>query len=637
LDAPLVVCLIGAGPRGLSLVERLCANARAAGTGIEVHLVDPYPPGAGRVWRSNQSRHLLMNTIADQISVFTDASVEMDGPLELGPTLYEWSKVELPADSPDTYDDETRAEARDLGRNTYPTRALHGHYLQWAFRQVVSRASERTSVLVHRATAVAVEDDPTGSPRQRVLLADGTRLDELDAVVLAQGHLPVRPTDGERRLAGFAAGHRLTYLPPANPAELDLTGIGPGEPVLLRGLGLSFFDLMALLTVGRGGRFEQGRGRVVYRPSGLEPQLLAGSRRGIPYQARGENEKGQHGQHEPLLLTPARIAALREAATGGGVDFRADVWPLVAGEVETVYYCTLLGSDAGAFRAAFLALPPGADTTAVLDRFGVLATQRWDWHRIARPYDGQSFDGPADFDGWMLAHLRRDVAEARAGNVSGPLKAALDVLRDIRNELRMIVDHAGLHGQSHREDLDGWYTPLNAHLSIGPPVSRVEQMVALLEAGTVRVVGPGMTVEMDPAAGRFVAESPLVPGSRVTAGTLIEARIPEITVTRTADPLLRGMFEAGQCRVHRIPNRGPGWHDSEGLAVTERPFRVVDAQGRPHPRRFAFGVPTESVHWATAAGIRPNVNSVTLADADGIARAVLRCARRAVRGTEVPA
>jgi hypothetical protein len=34
-------------------------------------------------------------------------------------------------------------------------------------------------------------------------------------------------------------------------------------------------------------------------------------------------------------------------------------------------------------------------------------------------------------------------------------------------------------------------------------------------------------------------------------------------------------------------------------------------------------VPTEAVHWVTAAGIRPGVDSVTLGDSDAIARAVL--------------
>jgi hypothetical protein len=73
-----------------------------------------------------------------------------------------------------------------------------------------------------------------------------------------------------------------------------------------------------------------------------------------------------------------------------------------------------------------------------------------------------------------------------------------------------------------------------------------------------------------------------------------------------------------------MPIRGGGHWVAGGVAVTRRPYRLLDAADRPHPRRFAFGVPTESVHWVTAAGIRPGVNSVILGDADAIARSCLR-------------
>ncbi|GAA3305337.1 hypothetical protein GCM10020295_58810 [Streptomyces cinereospinus] len=43
-------------------------------------------------------------------------------------------------------------------------------------------------------------------------------------------------------------------------------------------------------------------------------------------------------------------------------------------------------------------------------------------------------------------------------------------------------------------------------------------------------------------------------------------------------------------------------YETGGLDVTRRPYRLLDRQGRAHERRFAFGVPTEGVHWVTAAG-----------------------------------
>lgn len=53
----------------------------------------------------------------------------------------------------------------------------------------------------------------------------------------------------------------------------------------------------------------------------------------------------------------------------------------------------------------------------------------------------------------MLDYLREDVKEATLGNVEGPLKAALDIMRDLRNELRLIVDHRGISGVSRQEHL----------------------------------------------------------------------------------------------------------------------------------------------------------------------------------------
>jgi hypothetical protein len=169
--------------------------------------------------------------------------------------------------------------------------------------------------------------------------------------------------------------------------------------------------------------------------------------------------------------------------------------------------------------------------------------------------------------------------------------------------------------------LDRWYTPLNAFLSIGPPRRRIEEMTALIEAGVLEVVGPRLTVRAE--AGGWVAHSPDVPGSTVCVRTLVEARLPDPDLRRTADELLAGLFRAGACRPHLVDG-----YETGGLDVTPRPYHLIDRQGTAHPRRFAFGVPTEGVHWVTAAGARPGVDSVTLSDADAVARATL-CAAAA--------
>ncbi|MFD5129647.1 FAD/NAD(P)-binding protein [Streptomyces olindensis] len=471
------VCVVGAGPRGLSVVERICANVRRSAEPLActVHLVDPAAPGAGRVWRTDQSRQLLMNTVASQVTMFTDSSVTMRGPVEPGPSLYEWARRLAAEASPDApggpeeeYGEATLAEAQSLGPDSYPTRAFYGAYLRWVLRTVVDGAPASVSVRFHRCRAVALDDAPDG---QVVTLEGGARLTGLDAVVLAQGHVPARPDPHTLTLARFAAEHGLAHEPPCNPADADLSAI--------------------------------------------------------------------------------------------------------------------------------------------------------------RPYGSREFATQDSYREWLLEYVRQDVRAAREGNVSGPLKAALDVLRDLRNEVRLVVDHAGISGESYRDDLDGWYTPLNAFLSIGPPAQRIEEMSALIEAGVLDVLGPGLRVSTDPVRPAFVAWSARIPGHRVRVSALIEARLPPPSLRRTADPLLSHLLHTAQCRPYRIPGRGAEAYETDGLDVTDRPYRLIDAQGRAHPRRFAYGVPTEAVHWVTAAGIRPGVDSVTLGDADAIARAVLGLAETA--------
>ncbi|MBB5123246.1 putative NAD(P)/FAD-binding protein YdhS, partial [Streptomyces eurocidicus] len=366
-DSHVEVCVVGVGPRGLSVLERLCANERVAPThaAVTVHVVDPSAPGAGTVWRSDQSRELLMNTVSSQITVYTDDSARIEGPIEPGPSLYEWARgvAGRAGGAAGPYDGATLAEARGLGPDAYPTRAFYGRYLHDSFRRIVARAPTHMTVETHRSLVVAMADveGVPGGP-QGVRLEDGTRLNQLDAIVMALGHVPAHLSPREARTASLARIHHLDYVTPANPADLDLSGVRGGEPVLLRGLGLNFFDYMALFTAGRGGRFVRAGGKVAYRPSGREPKIYAFSRRGVPYHARGENEKGAYGRYLPRLLTAEYVAGLRDRVRRGGpVRFGADLWPLISREVESVYYATLLrslgrGGEAEPFAGRFLAL-----------------------------------------------------------------------------------------------------------------------------------------------------------------------------------------------------------------------------------------------------------------------------------------
>jgi hypothetical protein len=628
------IAIIGVGPRGLSVLERVCANVGAglARRAIRVHLVDPYLLLGGQVWRTDQSRHLLMNTVASQITMFVDDTVDCAGPVVPGPSLHEWAQQVARTGQFAELPDHVRVEARSLGPNTYPTRAFYGQYLTWVLRHLIETAPPAVTIVQHPHRAVDLDDDTMGL--QTVTLANGEQITGLHSVVLSLGHTDMRLTSSERRMARHAELDSCLYFGPKSPAEMDLSAVRADEPVVLRGLGLNFFDHMALLTVGRGGSFERTPdGQFRYRPSGREPLLIAGSRRGVPHHARGENQKGPFGRHIPLFLTGERLEHLRrQARVTAPLNFRTDIWPWVDLEVRSVYYSTLVtnrdGTGAGErFRTAFSLLAERAEQTAAEDellaKYGIDAASRWDWRKVTRPHEDRRFRDASDFRSWLLAYLRTDVREAKLGNVYGPLKAALDALRDLRNEIRLVVDHGQLSGDSYWTDLRGWFNPMNAFLSIGPPAQRIEEMIALIEAGVLEVIGPDMVVEPRDDGRGFLAHSPLVSGAEYRARVLIEARLPEPDVRRTTDLLTISLLDKGSCSSYRIPiNRG-GHYETGGLAITQRPYRLVDKAGNPHSRRFALGVPAESVLWATAAGVRPGVNSVILGDADAVARQII--------------
>ena len=167
VDRPVIrVGIVGAGPRGVVALERLCVNAPllAPGVPVEVHLIDPYPAGGGRVWKQQQNRSLLMNTVASDVTVFTDESVPCEGPIVTGPTQYQWARMVTEGHIPDV-DEADREEARGMLPWSYGSRALNGAYLGWALGHIIRNAPSEITVRFHRTRAVELEDLEDGTQR----------------------------------------------------------------------------------------------------------------------------------------------------------------------------------------------------------------------------------------------------------------------------------------------------------------------------------------------------------------------------------------------------------------------------------------------------------------------------------------
>ncbi|MFF2934502.1 FAD/NAD(P)-binding protein [Streptomyces mirabilis] len=566
--------IVGAGPRGTGLVERIAANAPElyAGSGLDIHLVDPHPPGAGRIWREAQSPLLWMNSHAEDVTMFTDETVVMDGPVRPGPTLHEWAAID--------------------GR-TFADRQLQGAYLSWVHEQAVAALPPDVTVHHHPRRALRVSGPREG--RQQVWLEGRPRPLLADLVVFALGHLDAELDQEQGELATYAHAHDLVHLPPDFTADSDLSSLAPGEPVLVRGFGLAFVDLMVLLTEGRGGRYDGD----TYLPSGREPVLYVGSRRGVPYHSKiGYDWTGERPPL-PRFFGPAEVDAL--LARPEGFDFRRDVWPSIEKELGFAHYHRLFTVHPERTAIAWTdfeekyAAGEAAEREALVTSAVPDPADRLDLAVLDRPLDGVRYASHEEFQDGLRAYIEGDLRRRHDPGNSPDLAVFLGLL--------------SVYGQLIRlGDVGPWWHGFFSHLASGPPGPRLRQMLALSRAGVVRFVGADMAVVAED--GVFRASSATVPGETIEARALVEARLPEPTVGRALDPLLRELHADGAVET------------PEGLLRVDRSDgRILDRGGRPHPRRFALG-PYTDVR-TPGAFTRPRTGGPAFRQNDATARAAL--------------
>ncbi|MCX4425268.1 FAD/NAD(P)-binding protein [Streptomyces mirabilis] len=572
MKASLVI--VGAGPRGTGLIERIAANAPElyAGSGLDIHLVDPHPPGAGRIWREAQSPLLWMNSHAEDVTMFTDETVLMDGPVRPGPTLHEWAAID--------------------GR-TFADRQLQGAYLSWVHEQAVAALPPDVTVHHHPCRALRVSGPREG--RQQVWLEGRPRPLLADLVVLALGHLDAELDQEQGELATYAHARDLVHLPPDFTADSDLSSLAPGEPVLVRGFGLAFVDLMVLLTEGRGGRYDGD----TYLPSGREPVLYVGSRRGVPYHSKiGYDWTGERPPL-PRFFGPAEVDAL--LARPEGFDFRRDVWPSIEKELGFAHYHRLFTVHPERTAIAWTdfeekyAAGEAAEREALVTSAVPDPADRLDLAVLDRPLDGVRYASHEEFQDGLRTYVEGDLRRRHDPGNSPDLAVFLGLLSVYGQLIRLGDVGPRWHG-------------FFSHLASGPPGPRLRQMLALSRAGVVRFVGADMAVVAED--GVFRASSATVPGETIEARALVEARLPEPTVGRALDPLLRELHADGAVET------------PEGLLRVDRSDgRILDRGGRPHPRRFALG-PYTDVR-TPGAFTRPRTGGPAFRQNDATARAAL--------------
>lgn len=648
---PPVIVLVGAGPRGVSLLERIGANLSEPPGRLRIHVIDDTEPGAGRIRRTDQSRELCMNTLADAVTLFTDSSGTMAGPVVPGPTLYEWcllvrdrarrspasdpAVAVIPPEHVTAFDGtpvrpdlaaDYREELAAMVPQSHPSRSLYGEYLRWCYARALERMPAEVEVVEHvaRATAIAARDG-----RQVVTLDDGAEI-VADAIVVAAGWMPRAETVEERGLRAAVDAHPgLVWVRPASPVDQDVDAIPDGATAIVRGLGMGFFDVMALLSVGRGGRFHDDPdepGGLRYEPSGREPVLHVTSPRGVPYRA-----KTLYGSLPPRA--PQRhVRGVDWDAMPRPIDFDARMWPLILKDAFADYHDTLhrvrpeaVSGSIDDLHAAIAAADGTIDAlTAATAPFVPDPADRFDLEGAVRPVQ-RTFDSPAAFDHWVIGFVTDDLAEADRGRDSA-LKAGLWSISSARQAASAVGSFGGFDAESRAQGFRALHS-VGGMFGSGPPAFRNRQLLALARAGLVHFVGP--RAEVTASGGVFRASSPAVHGSEIEARVLVDAWMHFHDVSASADPLTESLLAAGRARAFTVPSRAGEPAPTGGFDIDPATGLLVHPDGALDEAVHVAGIPVDEVMHDTIISPMPRTDPTMLRETDRVARSALRIAEDA--------
>ena len=607
------IAIIGLGPRGISVFDRIIAFARndASATPIELYLFDSKEFGPG-CHTTDQADHLLVNTVACQMTQFSDDTVRGAGPLLYGPSFSDWLASKHGSVV------KGAAARTEIDRNGYYSRALFGDYLRWGFEYLKKLAPPQMTIFLHNYAGV---DDLAWQGDRWHVSYDGCAY-PADFVYLTTGHARKVLTDAERALtqkveAARIRNPRLQLVLEPYPIRNATSSVMACDTIAIEGMGLTSFDLISQLTAGRGGRFEscgkmEPAGRLRYKASGQEPKILLYSRSGLPLTARAVNQKGVFGQYKPKFLTFARLEALRRESDGGQIDFQKQIIPLLWCDMQFAFYFSYLHTQrdkmtALMFSNDFMACDSAAARQALIDQH-IDRREQLSWDKLVDPVPPLALKSRRQFDDWLRTHMWRDVEHAMLGNLDSPVKSACDVLRDVRDVVRGAIDFGGLYEHSHRWVLSE-FLPLMNRLAVGPPKERIAQMLALMDAGVVRAdFGPGAHCVLDEASASFSVHSHWS-GEAAGANVLVRGRASLPGPLEDKSPLMRQLVQRGIVRPFMNGQFHPG-----GITV-DRNMNVVAKDGSAQTTLWALGTLVEGCKFYTFVLPRPGANSTTMVDA----------------------
>jgi hypothetical protein len=347
-------------------------------------------------------------------------------------------------------------------------------------------------------------------------------------------------------------------------------------------------------------------GGLRYRPSGREPRVQLFCRSGLPFTAKSVTGKDRTDVYKSVICTDEALDALsgRSGDRRRLVDVRSELLPLLFAEMYARYYAQVAFQTFGTAAAGAAAREELAAAWAdnrldeelgrLAARFGKFDAEELFFGRQPR------YRCSDDYEQFVYQSLADDLREAEVPDGASPVKSAAQVFRIFRDRMRSVVEQGGLSYDSYL-DFNADICSRIHRLVAGPPALRSRQMLALMDAGVVR-----MTCGPAPARGRIVTDrDPAVTRTRISSTAfeqphredvdiMIRGHLEEPRIAGSASQLLTQLYNRGRVSQLRYGEVAVG---SVDLTPDSHP---IDIEGLPQLRISMFGVLTEGVRHFTA-------------------------------------
>lgn len=447
------VAIIGCGPRGLSALESLYKRYVSTNTAYELKIVVFERTGNfgnGQVYDQNQTSYNWLNlserglTIPEREAIVVD-DISIDG----FPSFQKWAKYEHTSD-----------ESIDV----FPQRATLGNYLSERFESIKKGIEKHSSIEIYQSLITTLKY----SDSKFELISDEGDSFTADEVVLTVGHQPTHNSEQINKWKDFASQNsKLSLITETYDIESTLKSIPQNNNKIgLRGFGLAMIDLSRSIAHYYGGHFEiidEFTQKMKFHPGKNTPhKIFPFSIDGLPMAPKPINKKVD----DLFLPTTQNFNTLKanlEAAT------------LNAKHIQSEDF--LIDAMAQVTTSVFISLNDKTIKHSYTSEKILAITKSW------------ISEGASNSEICLSENLSPvEIMIQYAGMATNTLPMSLDycigqVWRHCHPTL-----YEQLSYKEFSEDITGKIIALDnklKRLTFGPPLASIQQLLAMIEAGTL--------------------------------------------------------------------------------------------------------------------------------------------------------